>query len=96
MEREETIEAWGLTEDLGFHPLACDVAGLYVKRRAITFASYRQLIAGSLAHFDTLAEGLGEQLPGDHAQRIFATLATSLKELGSKARTFLRIAVLCP
>ena len=33
LEREETIEARGLTEDLGFHPLACDVAGLYVKRK---------------------------------------------------------------
>ncbi|WP_217897113.1 tetratricopeptide repeat protein, partial [Geodermatophilus saharensis] len=88
---EEREQARLLAEDLGWHPLACDVAGLYVAG-ATTFAAYRELINGSLAEFDELANNLADQLPGDHARQITATLATSLRRLGDDAWNLLRLA----
>ncbi|MGY1667978.1 tetratricopeptide repeat protein [Geodermatophilus sp. SYSU D00696] len=88
---DEREQARLLAEDLGWHPLACDVAGLYIAG-ATTFTAYRELINGSLAEFDELAADLADQLPGDHARQITATLATSLRRLGDDAWTLLRLA----
>ena len=87
---EELEQAELLADELGYHPLACDVAGLYVASRT-SFASYRGLLAGSLHEFDELAAELADQLPGDHARQITATLATSLRELGPEAWKLLRV-----
>ncbi len=88
---EDQADAALLAAELGYHPLACDIAGLYV-RSSTTFAAYRRLIAGSLEHFDVLAEELSNQLPGDHSREITATLATSLNALGVQAWQLLRLA----
>jgi hypothetical protein len=88
---DEREQAGLLADELGYHPLACDVAGLYV-RSSTSFAAYRQLIAGRLETFDELAAELSGQLPGDHARQITATLATSLNELGAPAWQLLRLA----
>jgi tetratricopeptide (TPR) repeat protein len=87
----EREQAGLLAAELGYHPLACDVAGLYV-RSSTSFAAYRRLITGSLETFDALAAELSGQLPGDHARQITATLATSLNGLGSRAWKLLRLA----
>ena len=87
-EREQAVL---LAAELGYHPLACDVAGLYV-RSSTSFAAYRQLIAGRLKTVDALAAELSNQLPGDHARQITATLATSLNALGAAAWQLLRLA----
>ena len=87
----EREQAGLLAAELGYHPLACDVAGLYV-RSSTSFAAYRRLIAGSLENFDALAAELSGQLPGDHARQITATLATSLNGLGAQAWQLLRLA----
>jgi hypothetical protein len=91
LDAAERDQAGLLAAELGYHPLACDVAGLYV-RSSTSFAAYRRLIAGSLENFDALAAELSGQLPGDHARQITATLATSLNELGSQAWQLLRLA----
>ena len=87
----EREQAELLAAELGYHPLACDIAGLYV-RSSTSFATYRRLIAGSLENFDALAADLSGQLPGDHARQITATLATSLNGLGAQAWQLLRLA----
>jgi tetratricopeptide (TPR) repeat protein len=86
-------EATALAAELGYHPLACDVAGLYITGSS-TFADYRRLLAGNLARFDDLASQLSDQLPGDHARQIVATLATSLQALGPDAWQLLRLAAM--
>lgn len=87
----ERAQAQLLADDLGCHPLACDVAGLYVTGGS-TYTAYRQLIRGSLARFDELAAQLGDQLPGGHQRQIAATLGTSLSRLTAGARWLLRAA----
>jgi hypothetical protein len=91
LDAEEWAEAKALADELGYHPLACDVAGLYVVG-STTFAGYRRLLAGNLGRFDALADQLADQLPGDHAHQIAATLATSLQQLGPDAWQLLRLA----
>ena len=87
----EREQARILAEDLGRHPLACDVAGLYVAGGS-TFTAYRRLIQGSLARFDELAAQLSDQLPGGHQRQIVATLGTSLTRLTPAAQWVLRAA----
>jgi tetratricopeptide (TPR) repeat protein len=91
LDAEEWAEAKALADELGYHPLACDVAGLYIAGSS-TFAGYRRLLAGNLGRFDALADQLADQLPGDHAHQIAATLATSLQALGPDAWQLLRLA----
>ena len=91
LDATEREQAALLAAELGYHPLACDVAGLYV-RSSTSFAAYRRLIAGNLKNVDALAAELSDQLPGDHARQITATLATSLNDLGSQAWQLLRLA----
>jgi tetratricopeptide (TPR) repeat protein len=89
----EHTQAAALAAELGYHPLACDVAGLYIAR-STTFANYRRLLAGNIGRFDELATQLADQLPGGHAREIIATLATSLQQLGPEAWKLLRLAAL--
>src|SRR5664280_1689820 len=93
LDAEEWAETKALADELGYHPLACDVAGLYIAG-STTFAEYRRLLAGNLARFDVLASQLRDQLPGNHAHQIAATLATSLQQLGPDAWQLLRLAAL--
>ncbi|SNR81928.1 Tetratricopeptide (TPR) repeat, partial [Geodermatophilus saharensis] len=81
-----------LAADLGWHPLACDVAGLYLASTGSTVTAYRQRLNADLGRFDQLAARLADQLPGGHARQITATLATSLNGLGEDAWTLLRLA----
>ena len=90
----EREQAGLLAAELGYHPLACDVAGLYLRLSSTSFAAYRRLIAGSLENFDALAAQLSGQLPGDHARQITATLTTSLNKLSPPAWQLLRLAAL--
>jgi tetratricopeptide (TPR) repeat protein len=87
----ERVEAEALAEELGYHPLACDVAGLYIAG-STSFASYRRRLAGNIDQFDELASQLADQLPGGHAREITATLATSLKQLSPRAWQLLWLA----
>jgi tetratricopeptide (TPR) repeat protein len=87
----EREQAEALAEELGYHPLACDVAGLYIAG-STTFAGYRRLLAGNIGRFDELADQLADQLPGGHARQITATLATSLERLGPQAWQLLWLA----
>ncbi|WP_176449773.1 tetratricopeptide repeat protein [Geodermatophilus saharensis] len=88
---EELEQARLLAEDLGHHPLACDVAGLYLAGTGTTFTAYRRRLNADLGRFDQLAARLADQLPGGHARQITATLATSLNGLGKDAWTLLRL-----
>jgi hypothetical protein len=83
----ERAEAEALAEELGYHPLACDVAGLYIAG-STTFAGYRRLLAGNIGRFDDLAADLGDRLAGDHTPQITATLATSLQQLEPDANAW--------
>ena len=86
----ERAEAEALAEELGFHPLACDVAGLQGRKHQL-----RRLPAAArrnVGRFDELAAHLADQLPGGHARQITATLATSMQQLGAEAWQLLRVA----
>jgi tetratricopeptide (TPR) repeat protein len=91
LSRHEQEQAELLAEELGYHPLGCDIAGLYIAG-STTFAGYRAQVAGNLARFDELADQLADQLPGDHARQISTTLATSLTAVGEDAWRLLRLA----
>ena len=77
---------------LGCHPLACDVAGLYMFRLNTTFTEYAELIENNLSKFDELAQAFQDQLPGGHSREIAATIGTSLKSLDKSAWAVLRLA----
>ncbi|MGY1667976.1 FxSxx-COOH system tetratricopeptide repeat protein [Geodermatophilus sp. SYSU D00696] len=89
---DEREQAGLLAEDLGHHPLACDVAGLYIAGTGSTVTAYRARLRADLGRFDQLAARLADQLPGGHARQITTTLATSLDRLGDDAWTLLRLA----
>ena len=87
----EVDQAKLLRDELGCHPLACDVAGLYVNG-ASSFTGYRQILHGNLMRFDELARTLSDQLPGGHERQIAATLGTSLSRLSAAGSWLLRAA----
>jgi len=80
-----------LAADLGYHPLGCDVAGLYIAGGS-TFTAYRRFLGAHLDRFDQLADLLADQLPGGHVRQLGATLGTSLSALGADAWQLLRTA----
>lgn len=87
----EAEQARLLARELGFHPLGCDVAGRYVAN-AGSFADYRRLLSGRPERHDELAAAVADQLPGDHARTIAASLATSLDALGPDGWLLLEMA----
>lgn len=88
----EAVEANHLARELGHHPLACDVAGLFLRRTGTPISEYRQYVKDRVDQFDDLARGLQDQLPGGHSQEIIATLAMSLDKYSDAQWELLRIA----
>lgn len=90
----EDQAADALTETLGGHPLALDVAGaaLAVWPGTSPYAGFRS----ELAHPDRdaleLAAQLADQLPNGHEASISATLLRSVRALGEEGRDLLRLA----
>lgn len=92
--REEEAAARGLTEDLGGHALALDVAGaaLHAERGVRSYAAYRDALAEPSADELELAAGFVGELPGGHEASIATTLARSIKQLDATGLDFLRLA----
>jgi tetratricopeptide (TPR) repeat protein len=89
---QERAEAQALTEDLGRHALALDVAGHFLLK-TLGFAALRDELAR--AESDPLGEwaaGLKGQLPGGHEKSIVATLLQSVRWLGEEGLNLLRLA----
>ena len=89
---EEREDARGLTEDLGRHALALDVAGQFL-RKSMSFAALRRELASMETDvLGKLVAGLKGQLPGGHEKSIVATLLKSVELLGEEGRSLLRLA----
>jgi len=88
---EETA-AKQITEILGYHPLAIEVAGSFLAKGVQTFRQYLDELAQPRE--DALEYGslLRESLPTGHDRSITRTLLKSIKLLGKEGMDFLRLA----
>jgi len=89
---QELRDARELVEALGRHALALDVAGHFLLETR-GFTALREAVTGSGSDpFGELAAGLSGQLPDGHEKSIVATLVASVRQLGERALTLLRLA----
>ncbi|MBC7945722.1 MAG: TIR domain-containing protein [Burkholderiales bacterium] len=88
---QEWRDAEGLTEDLGRHALALDVAG-HLLLRTKSFAALRDKVIRNDS--DPLGDLVGDligQLPGGHEKSIVTTLLSSVRLLGQEGLNALRL-----
>lgn len=91
---DEESSARELCRELGYHPLALEVAGSYLAQGSQRFGAYlRELRSGSE---DALEWGAGieEELPTGHERSIQGTFWKSIAQLPAASLDFLRIASL--
>lgn len=77
-----------ILDALGDHALSVDVARALLIRLGVR--SVRETVTSAPAGFDTLAEGLAEDLPTGHEKAISSTLRASFEGLDEGARDLLR------
>ena len=89
---EEETAAWQLTEALGCHPLAIEVAGSYLAKVGNSFQEYLDELTDPKQ--DVLEYGalLRESLPTGHDRSITRTLLKSIELLGQEGGDFLLLA----
>jgi hypothetical protein len=63
LQPDELADASCLAAELGYHPQACDIVGLYA-RSSTSFSNYPRLISGSLVtrHWQKGQSGTGEHM----------------------------------
>ncbi|UJS21207.1 MAG: toll/interleukin-1 receptor domain-containing protein [Candidatus Brocadia sp.] len=83
-----------LTEDLGYHALAVDVAGalLDAKKGLESFAEFRKKLVDTQRDELEYASKLKEILPTGHEKSIASTLLRSIRQLEPEGLDFLRLA----
>jgi tetratricopeptide (TPR) repeat protein len=89
---EDARAAERLCQDLGFHPLALDVAGSALVAWSGTIEEFRRGLAEPARDELDLAAELADALPNGHEKSIAATLLRSIRGLGHEGQDFLRIA----
>jgi NB-ARC domain len=92
-DQEETA-ARQLTEALGYHPLAVEVAGSYLDKVGIGFRQYLDELTDSSKDALEIGAGLRENLPTGHDRSITQTLLKSIELLGEEGGDFLLLASL--
>ena len=90
---EEREAAAAIARELGFHPLALDVAGA-----ALRYRSYERFLTAlrepSEDRLERLTARLRDALPNGHERSIARTLSDSIEQLGEEGLDFLRLAAL--
>ena len=92
----ETAAAHGITQDLGYHALAVDVAAAALAAQAglMSFVDFRVGLANATADELELAAELADVLPSGHEASVAATILRSVRDLPDEGRDFLRLAAL--
>jgi TIR domain/Tetratricopeptide repeat len=88
----EEAAAQKITEELGYHPLAVEVAGSYLAKVGIGFREYLNELTDPKQDVLEIGALLRESLPTGHDRSITGTLLKSLQLLGEEGRDFLRLA----
>jgi hypothetical protein len=95
----ETEALRAIAGELGWHPLAVEVAGSYIAKGLATFSQYLARLHAPSGPDDILESGaqLQAHLPTGHDRSIFRTFITSIHQLREEGLDFLRLAsVLAP
>jgi hypothetical protein len=94
LDEDERAAARGITEDLGCHPLALDVTGAALASYGVNepFREFRARLTQPNSDALGLAEKLADILPNGHQTGIATTISSSVQELESEGRDFLRLA----
>jgi tetratricopeptide (TPR) repeat protein len=94
LSEQERAAAHAVAKDLGFLPLALDVAGAALKRSAglMSYQSYREKLANPSKDALEFAGHLAGQLPTGHTASVAGTLLGSIEQLEQQGLDFLRLA----
>lgn len=92
----EHTAAQGIAQDLGYHPLALDVAAAALTAQAglMSFAEFRTNLSDPRSDELELAAELTNVLPSGHETSVAATMLRSVRTLPEEGRDFLRLATL--
>jgi len=88
----DVANARKITELLGYHPLAVEVAGSYLAQGLDTFQSYQDALTDPAKDAVEFGNELQESLPTGHERSISVTLLKSIRRLGPDGLDFLRLA----
>jgi hypothetical protein len=88
----EKTAARQLTEALGCHPLAIEVAGSYLAKVGNSFQQYLEELTDPRQDVLEIGALLRESLPTGHDRSITRTLLKNIELLGEEGRDFLRLA----
>jgi tetratricopeptide (TPR) repeat protein len=90
---QEWVAAHAVAKDLGFLPLALDVAGAALKRSAglMSYQGYREKLANRGRDALEFAAQLAGQLPTGHTASVAGTLLASIERLEQQGLDFLRL-----
>jgi tetratricopeptide (TPR) repeat protein len=91
---QERVAAHAVAKDLGFLPLALDVAGAALRRSAglISYEGYREKLANPGKDALEFAAQLVGQLPTGHRASVAETLLRSIEQLAPEGLDLLRLA----
>ena len=90
-DEDERAAAEAIAAELGYHPLALDVAAAALRLQPYPrFLS--ALMEPSQDRLEGLAAGLRDALPNGHERSIVRTLSDSIERLGEEGLDFLRLA----
>jgi hypothetical protein len=92
----EEAAARQITERLGHHPLAIELAGAYLARETETYDHYCADLAQPFADAVELGAELKDGLPAGHESSVACALLKSVLQLREEGRDFLRIASVLP
>jgi hypothetical protein len=83
-----------IARELGWHPLAVEVAGSCLAKGFATFSQYLMDLRAPARPDDILESGakLKALLPTAHSRSIFRTFISSIRQLGQEGQDFLRLA----
>jgi hypothetical protein len=81
-----------ITRELGYHPLAVEVAGSYLAKGIQSFFQYRNELRSPDRDAMKFGARLRESLPTGHERTIRGTLQKSIGQLGQEGRDFLQLA----
>jgi tetratricopeptide (TPR) repeat protein len=88
----DQLAAERITQLLGCHPLAIDVAGSYLATEIEGFESYAAALEDPDVDAVEFGNLLKESLPTGHEKSVSATLLRSIRQLGPEGMDFLKLA----
>ena len=89
--RAEEEAATGIAAELGYHPLAIEVAGSFLAKGTQTFRQYLEELGNPDQDAVEFGAKLRESLPTGHERSISGTLMKSIRLLGAEGLDFLRL-----